>query len=358
MMPLAPIPLLVTTDTAGILRSFTSIDLDCDLFVPADAAVIEGPADIEGVPLPWPLLKRVQRVVATFGPAPVFTGQRTSIAKRRGDGESSMTLELASPAKTLVDCPPPLGFQRPAGTLATFAGELCGQLGVLVAPGGVAAAVPRLDAVGAGASEPVWSTLDNLARQVGATLWCDEAGIVHIQELAPFYLLPPVDSLMYVPGNPANNIGSYELRDDLEERYATVYVKGHTPVRSFGPYASGLSTVLSVPCEGIAVDPELVALGVTRSLTIEDPRARTIAQAIARAKREIALRRINGAKLQVTVPGWTTTLGLPWRVTQMVSVTIPEDGIMAPFFIAGRRFMRDLASGTRTVLTLVEPGAL
>lgn len=357
-MTVPHLPFALTLDTVGVLAGFDSVDIDSDLFTPVNAGIIEGPATQMGVPVPWELLSRANIAQAMLGPVPVFTG--TAVVKTKNKRSGKLTVDLACSAKALVDCAPPVAFSLPGGTLASIATALCGSLKVLIAPG-ASAAVPRTDAISAGKTEPVWSTLTGLAAQVTPPchVWCDPLGLVHVEAMTDYYMRPPVDILQCYPPGPqaaANNILDYTLRDDAGDRYSTIIVHGQGSQRALqGNAATGL---LSAPVMGAFQDPDLTARGVYRPLVIEDGAARNIAQAQARAVREVMLRRIQGLKIECDVAGWTTTTGVPWAVTQMVQVNLAEDRIVKPYFIAGRRFTLDKQNGRRTRLTLIEPGVL
>jgi len=375
----ASLPLVVTTDATGPLFGFDKVDIDSDLFVPVDAGHVSGPSQPGGVPIPWLLAKRARKFTASLFGAPIFSG--TVERKNKGKREGRLELELYSTAKALFDCPPLVAIPArvpgpvvpvpdpvagmtvlkrlsvPAGTLAQIATAAAGSLGVAVAPG-APAFTPRLDAVSAGDTTTCWQLLEPLAKQAGATLWVDELGILHVDKLATFYLLPPVDKLLCLPGGAgqANNVLDYRLLDDTTDRFSHVVVKGNGAQRAqHGNAATGL---LSVPAAGQMIDPALVARGAYRPLVIADGTARNTLQATNAAIREAAMRQVRGTKIEVDLYGWTTSTGIPWRVTQMVAAAFPEDGIAGLFFVAGRRFTRDKQSGTRTRLTLIEPGVL
>lgn len=356
-----PLPLTLVTDTGIFMSSWEEIDCDSDLFVPADAIHLRGPVMQDGIPVPWQQAKMANRLVVSLGPAPMFTGNKTRAARRKSGRESGLTIEGVDSAKILVDCPPAIRFAKPAGNLAAFATELCLSLGVAVAPGGTAT-IPRISATSATATEPVWSILQRLAQEVGCWLWCDAAGIVHCEPLAPYYAIPPVDTLVSAPTGPGaagNNILDYELLDDVGERYSEIKIKGTATMRGYGPVpAGGTYPSWVVPVESKWVDPELAQRGIYRPLTLFDPLVKNIQQAASRSIREAMLAKIQGTKIVVWVEGFTTLTGIPWQTTQMVMVSIPEDGVVGPYMIAGRRLLQDARQGSRTMLTLIEPGVL
>jgi prophage tail gpP-like protein len=355
MTPFLPFALML--DSVGLLYGFDAVDLDADLFTPINAGLVEGPAQQLGMPVPWALLSRANIATASIGPAPVFTG--TAVVKTKNKRSGKLTVDLACTAKILVDCAPPVSFSLPGGTLASIAKMLCTSLGVLTAPG-ASGSVPRKDAIATGKTEPVWSTLTELAKQTTppAHVWCDAMGLIHIESMAPYYARPPVDRLHCLPAPwaAANNILDYTLRDDAGDRYSHITVHGEGAQRALqGNAATG---ILNVPVIGTAVDPELVARKVYRPLVLEDGAARNLAQAQAKAMREMMLRRIQGIKIEVDLSGWTTTAGVPWAPAQMVLVNIAEDGILGPYFVVGRRFTLSKTDGRKTRLTLIEPGVL
>ncbi|MDP8224503.1 MAG: hypothetical protein P9L99_14175 [Candidatus Lernaella stagnicola] len=353
-----PLPLILTTDVAGILAAWESIDLDSDMLVPSDMLHLVGPSTQDGVPMAWPLLARCNRLIATLGPVPIFTGNRSSATNEVSQTGDQIAIEGCDAAKVLVDSPPLIRFRRPAGSLATFAAELCGQLAVPVVVD-AAAQIPRAQTTSASPSQPVWSILEPIAKECGCTMWCDATGVLRIESLLPYYAIPPVATLASMPSGPqaaANNITSYTLRDDVEARFSHIVVQGGGGQRArHGTIATGM---LGAPALGMAVDPELISRGVYRPLVLVDQDAKSIAQAQAKAMREVALRRLQGTKIELEVAGFTTETGLPWQVAQMVLVSIPHKGVAGPMFVIARRLMQDLSGGSRTRLTLVEPGVM
>jgi prophage tail gpP-like protein len=347
-------PLILATDVAGAFAAWSEVDLDCDLFVPADAMRLSGPFTQDGIPAAWPLVKQSNQMIGSLLALPVFSGQRTSAVNEVAGNRDELTFMAASSSKVLVDCNLPIRMSKPAGTFASFAAEIAAQLGVKVIPG-VGTTLPRIESVNASATEPAWSILDRLAKENGCWIWCDTLGNVRIESLAPYYAMPPVDTLNYMPGDPLNNIKRFRLRDDAGERYSHIFVKGQGPQRALQGNVTG---ILSVPVEGVWIDPELALRGVYRPLWLEDPMAKNPLQAFNRAVREAMIRKVAGQKIEMEVYGWLTSTGIPWQVTQMVNVSLPTKGIIGPFFVASRRLLQDLQQGTRAVLTLIEPGVL
>lgn len=351
-----PLPFTVTTNATAPLAMWTEIDCDSDLFTPFDAMRIAGPATTLGVPFAWLQLRAIGTVAATLGPAPVFTGKRVSVEIAVQGNERKLTIEAADAAKALCDCAPVLPLAAPAGSLQVFASALCAPFGVTVL---ATAPLPRITTTSFSATESVWSILEELAHEAQGVIWVDPLGIVRIEQMAAYYAAPPVDTLTVLPAGPAaiaNNVTSYRLFDDAGDRFSQVVVRGHGPMRALqGSAATGLC---NAPVTGLAPDPEMIALGLFRPRVIDDEDSRTIAQAQAKALREIALRKVRGTKIECEVPGFTTRTGAPWQATQMVMVNIEAEKVAGPYFVAGRRFMQDAQQGSRTRLTLIEPGVL
>lgn len=350
------LPITLMMPPAPPLSAWKSIDLDSDIFTPSDAFRLEGPATADGVPVIFPIMQRTGRVSALMsGVIPVFTGFRATVEVASDGGDRTLTVEGADMAKVLVDCSPPIRFSRPAGATGAFAAEIGASLGVTVA---ATATLPRLSTTSFSATQTAWAMFEGWAKEAQAVVYCDPLGVVRIESLKPYYAKPPVDLLVSMPSGPSsqgNNLLSYRLRDDAGERYSHVIVKGQTSLRARQGNKTGL---LQAPVIGLSVDPELTAMGIYRPLTIQDEDAKTIAQAQSKAIREHAIRRIQGIKIECEVPGFTTRTFSPWFVTDMVTVSIPADGIAGLYFVAGRRFMQDETRGSRTKLTLIEPGVL
>lgn len=353
---MTPLPFIVMTNATAPLAMWTEIDADSDLFSPFDAMRIAGPATTLGVPYTWLQLRALGQIAATLGGLPVFTGKRVSVEIAVQDGQRKLTIEAADAAKALCDCAPVTPLAAPAGTLQAFAQLLCAPFGVTVV---ATAPLPRITTTSFSATESVWSILEELAHEAQATIWVDPLGIVRIETMASYYAKPPVEILTVLPAGPAaiaNNVLSYRLFDDAGDRFSQVVVRGHGPMRALqGSAATGLC---NAPVTGLAPDPEMIALGMFRPRVIDDEDSKTIAQAQAKALREIALRKIRGTKIEVEVRGFTTTTGTPWQATQMVQVNIEAEKVAGPYFVAGRRFMQDAQNGTRTRLTLIEPFVL
>lgn len=347
-----PLPLTAVLDSGVDLSAWDSIDCDSDLFTPADALRLVGPSDQDGVPVAWPQLQRASRLVVTLGSSPVFSGHLVQVTNEVGEARDEVVLEAADAAKRLVDCPPVKAIRRPAGSLSSIAGEIGAGMGLPVV---VNADLPRATALTFGKTETAWAILETLAREAGAWLWVDAAGSLCVENLAPYYAAPPVAKLVCAPVGPGaggNNLMEFTLRNDFGERFSPVVVRGGGGGDLFG---DGGAT-----CEGIAVDPDLAARGIVRPKVIDDPDCKTIAQAMAKAAREVAIRRVEGTKIECTVDGFLApgATPVPWQTTQMVAVSIPDKGVVGRFFVAGRRFLMDAQNGYRTKLTLIEPDQL
>lgn len=362
------------------LGCWDDIDIDHDLFTPADAGQFTGPTLQDGTPIAWPIMARTNRVSVSLAGLPIFTG--TATHKEKTGSEQTISLQIHGVGKLLVDCATPrpaappafhsyalpidnpftgtcyaMPLSRPTGTLAAWATELCGQLGVQVAPGG-SAFVPRADAFSQCSTMTVWNILQPLVQEAGCWMWVDELGVAHVEELARYYATPPVDALICMPagmGSGANNVLDYRLIDDAGDRFSHVIVRGNGARRA---QHGNLIGPLDIATDGIAVDPEMCLRGIYRPLVIEEGTLRNVTQTTKSAMRQVALRRVRGTKIEVDVEGWRSATGAPWKTTQMVFCAIPADGINGVYFIAGRRFTRDGHRGTRTTLTLIEPGVL
>ncbi len=352
-------PLTLTVDTAGILSTWNRFDCDSDLFVPSDMLRCEGPLMQDGAPVVWPLLKKANRISAMIGPGPVFRGGRTAVENEVDQQSDVITIEAMDAVKPLVDCQPLDRFEAPAGNLAAFAAKLCAPFGTVLKVD-ANAAIPQTDETRVSPTETIWSILEKLAHQCQCWIWCDALGILHIESLKPYYALPPVAKLMCFPPGPQaqqNNIQKYKLRDDAGERFSHILVQGNNSRRArHGNAADGLT--VQPPIEGLAVDPELAALGIYRPLVIADENARSIQQAQNKAIREMMIRRIQGTKIELQAGGHFDDSGRPFAVCTNVIVTIPEKGITGPWFVAGRRFFRDTERGDYTALTVITPGVL
>ena len=263
--------------------------------------------------------------------------------------------------KALVDCHPLKRFEQPAGSLATFAQELCAPFGVAVKVDATAT-IPQTEAARVSPTETIWAILEKIAKQTGSGcwIWCDALGVLHIESLKPYYATPPVAALICLPPGPQaakNNLQKYRLRDDAGERYSHIVVLGNQARRARdGNAADGLTTQPAV--EGLAVDPEMIGMGIYRPLVIEDNRAKSIQQAQNEAMRELAIRRVQGTKIECDVGGHFDDSGRPFATCTNVTVTIPDKGITGSWFVAGRRFFRDIERGDYTSLTLIMPGVL
>lgn len=108
---------------------------------------------------------------------------------------------------------------------------------------------------------------------------------------------------------------------------------------------------------GSCIDAELEAAGLVKVLSLDDDRAKTIAQAEFLARRKIAEARRAGWSLTYVVSGHTTpTLeggSAVWSPDTVVEVDDDELGLRGPFWIESVRFARD--PRTTTTLVLMRP---
>ncbi len=352
------LPMILTTN-AAMMTSFTKIDIDASLFIPADACDISGPSTQEGVPISWQTAKLASQLSITLGGEPVFTGQQTRLDKVIEGATNELQFKAHSPAKTLVDCEPQQKIARPGGSLGALATELCTPFGI-IAVVDAAASVPRKSWTTVSETEKIWSIFERLAKENVCTVWDDPYGAVHIESLKPYYLKPPVDTIVIAPvgAGQANRVNSIRLVDDAGERFSPVTVHGNKAVRTIGPpTAAGAFSVIYQPTKAMIPDPELVARGIVRPKTIREMDVRSIDQAMRFAAREVALRKIKGTKIILDIEGFTTMLGVPWQLTQMVTLSYPEEGIAGLYMVAGRRFTHSFDE-YETELTLIESGVL
>lgn len=351
------LPLVMANNLGAVFASWESVDIDAQLFVPADYVNVTAPVNQGGVPVPWPQVKTASQISFTLAGLPVFTGRQTRAENQVGEGVDEIRLSAHSAVKDMIDCPPMIPFKKPTGTLAAFAGEICAPFGI-VPKVDAAAGIPRTESASASDTEPAYSILERFARDNGVWIWTDPLGVLHIESLSTYYAIPPVDDLSVPPAGPASascRVRRVQLIDNAGERYTRLTVRGRTGQRArHGNKATG---VLTGVAEGMFVDAEATARGYNRPLVVNEPDAKNIELATRRATRDLMIQLVQGTKIILVVDGWTTLAGVPWNLTQMVTFSYPQKAVAGLFMVAGRRF--SMAFGVeRTELTLIQPGML
>jgi prophage tail gpP-like protein len=196
--------------------------------------------------------------------------------------------------------------------------------------------------------------LEEHCRRNGVTYWMTAGGDLYIGK--PNYSQEPAfQFVMYAPGSresAGNNVLEADVVRSIEGRYSEIAVIGQTTqgaANIFNP-----TTMKGSKFRGVANDPDLTSRGITRKLILTDGDCDGRKMAQARADYEQGLRRLKALELKLTVPGFRQN-GRLFTIDTLATVKIEEADINGTYYITQRRFIRDRKQD-RTEITLHEKG--
>lgn len=341
-----PLDVAITV-AGGSWESWSSYELTSDFLVPADGWVVEGFApsslNLAAITLGLP-------VIVSVGGAPVMHGVIESIDTSHTEQGLRLTLGGRDLVGGLVDCSPGMLWSWRSMSLAAVAQQACAELGLAIVVQADAEAQVPLNYIKADPGETYWSVLQRTARRLRMMLWLTPAGVLRIGR--PDYLSPPVATLVHNPELGQSNVKEFRRSQSLADRFTQVTVVGQTAGGDalFGATAAQLT--------GVAVDPQLAALGIVRTTTIDPGDVESMKEAEARARWEISRRNFDGETLELVVAGHGPLPSVLWEPDQLVTIVDAVAGASGLWWISKRRFLRDAAEGTRTALTLHPPNLL
>lgn len=201
--------------------------------------------------------------------------------------------------------------------------------------------------------------LDLRTRQLGVAWWMTADGYVFIGK--PNYnQTPSYEFRCYAAGNPkaATNNCSIQLTRSIGERYSSLAMvgQGEAPAGGGGLFASTPSSSGGKKLKGSATDPDLQARGIPRSLIVVDHDALSNDEVQKHADEDMQRRRLNGLKLTVTYPSlrYEENARL-FAVDTLAHVVFEEARIDDTFYVVARRNVVTPDSD-QTVLRLVQKG--
>lgn len=188
--------------------------------------------------------------------------------------------------------------------------------------------------------------------RAGLFLWCAPDGTFVLSQLYPKQ--DPLYRIVRRRGITVDDsargtsmVRKASWRNDATARYSRCDVHGRR-----GGGATARTNIV-----GSFVDDELEAWGIARPMSVDDDRAKTIAQAEFLARRKIAEARRAGWSLTYVVSGHTVEClqggRAVWAPETVVEVEDDEFGIYGPHYIESVRHARD--TETTTTLVLMRP---
>lgn len=323
--------------------SWTSLELDADYMVPASAWTVTARTPDA---VTWSQLAPGLPVVIEAGGDVVLRGTLEAISSRRTKaGGLEVRLSGRDLAAALVDCGPGPSWAFPSTTLAATAQAAMAALGVLGTVEPSAEASTPIS-VRPETGESYWELLNRYAKRARLGLWMSPLGILRIGR--PDYLALPVATLVNSRLVPAsNNVLDWAYTRDVTQQRSPVTVVGQAGDSDFGaPVTSAL---------GLALDADLVTLGLSRPLWLDDGEVGSILSATDRAREEVSRRRLSAERIEATVPGLFAAPATVWTPGQMVAVQDDIHGQTGLWWVRSRAIRMDQQSGTRTTLVLHPP---
>lgn len=272
--------------------------------------------------------------------------ERVELGRSR-EGGATVSLSGRDMAGALIDCVPTNTTTARNLPLAAVAERLVAELGLAVTVHADAAAKAPRERIGFEPGETCWGFLERQCAKLGLMPAMTPAGVLTLGR--PNYSGRPVAELVHGGQAEASNVLEVRYSDDLADRFTTLRVRGS--IQGGGLLDGGAIT-------RSARDPELVEAGIQRTTIVEVDELRGHADAVAAAEWEVARRRYRGRSLVYTVAGAGPTASSLWTPNNLVTVRDEWLGLVGTRWIAARRITRDRDRGTRTELTLKEPGLL
>jgi prophage tail gpP-like protein len=356
-------------------RNWVSVDIDSDIFTPADA---------------WHISARVPepQFVGAFREgmhADIYVGEDRQMAGVIDDVEVAVskqktTLELTGRdrAAYLVDCEaeamkvkhhnlqtliekllkPEWGIGRVIVSNEDNRKKLLGKIdrksraGKSTKPAIFKSSTPR-EKTKIDPGQRVWQIIELHTRQQGLHAWLAANGDLIIGK--PEYSQEPAFEFRhFAPRSSAsagNNILSGRVLRSMNDRYAEVKVVGQgAGVRA----AMFTEKMKPSKVQATAKDPDLVARGINRRLILTDSDMLKARHAQVHADYEQGRRRLNALTIRLVVGGWRQN-GRIFTVDTLARVRIEEANIDGIFWITQRRLLGDKTQ-KRTELTLHEKG--
>ena len=317
-------------------RDWTSYRVESDLLTPADAWRVSLGIPAGQVPAyvkPW------AEVVLLLGEDVVLSGRIDRIERSIAKGEHVLTLSGRDNAAVLVDCSAPIRTRREV--------DLAEAVDLLVRPLGLTKV--RVDAVGHKKKVEVepgmtaWDALKRLCEANGCWAWCEPDGTLVVG--GPDYTTPPVADLLLRFDGLGNNVMSLSVTDDVSGRHSEVTVLGQTHGTET---AAGQHNLVAVER-----DPDVAGY---RPLILTDGDVDSQAEAVRRARKQIADSTLEGLTIAVNVRGHRAGTGEPWRPGQRVRLVSEPHGLDAIYYLMHRAILGNRRNGTYTELTLKADG--
>lgn len=331
-----------------------SYEVDSDLLTPADAWRVRlGLTETSELPSDVAPAATCQ---LRIGSDLVMTGRVDDVRVRLDKRNHSLEITGRDGAATLLDCSAPLVGGRKLG-LEEIITRVVRPLGLTRVRLAMAKGVARQrEKVTVEPGDTAWDTLSHVAEANGMWPWFDPDGTLVIG--GPDYsdaTNPPVATLCLATRKAGEtgvtNVASMERRESVAERYSTITVLGQTHGTEASEGKHGLKSS--------AVDPDLESRWPRRKI-ITDYEADSVAVCRSRSQKLLADSRLKGFELRVEVEGHRIIApgqpshGKLWTPGQRVQVIAPPVGIIGTYFLMARTFVRSLAEGTMTRLTLRE----
>ena len=330
---------------ANTWSNWSRVELDSDYKTPADGWSVEA---LNATSTQLASLSVGQAVTVLVDGAVGLRGVLEQISTQRDrSGGTKVTLSGRDLSAPLVDCSPAPGSRTWSNlSLQAAAQKWLTELGVSAAVSAEAAATTPFARLVAQPGETYWQVLVRYAKRLGLHVWMSPAGVLDIGK--PDYTSPPVGAVVQSDDNA--NVLESAVRTDLSGRFSRVTVIGTATPGGKSLFGNDSSRV-----SGVAVDAELVALGLNRPLTLDVGQLGSSSEAKDRAEYEVGRRAHDGLELSYVVQGTGPAPGVLWTPNTSVTVDDRLNNVAGPFWLAQRRILQDRRLGTRTALVLREP---
>ena len=274
-------------------------------------------------------IKEGDECVLVYNDTPVITGYVEKLGVKYD--ATSRTLSLSGRDKTgdLVDSSTQQSAKSFKGvSLAEMANKLCAPFGIkVIAKSSAANTIIEKASTQVGGT--AWETIDKLARYQGVLVYPDGQGAIIFADVAK--------DVSYSITEGANLL-AIDVQTDCGQKYQKYVV------------------AISV---GGADNKHRVEVAEVNDSSVRRPRIKEVtinkqgtkADALARAKWELAQATAKSFKLTITAKLWGEVT--PYEINSLIKVNAPNAGISGIFLLGSVKFSIDSAGGLKTDLSLV-----
>jgi prophage tail gpP-like protein len=334
--------------SAGSCYDWESYEFEQDLFTPAHAFSFTVGAPQKGWFTKIPLGSEVQ---VQLNGQQVLTGIVDRITGSVSRWGSMLVVQgRDKTAALLVDGAAPI-LTLEGATLKSLVQRVAGEVGVTKfnwLPGaGDSIPLEPMETIKTNPGESAWDVLSRYAGRMGLAMWTSADGALNVGR--PSYEGPATLAFEHYSTAPQMMRNNCEISSmsSMAERYSKVIVYGS---RQGNDLIFGLDSSWNIV--GEATDAEVPYKKVLR---VVDSDSKSVSRSKRRAQAEVALRKLEGTRIEVVAPGHSQN-GAIFSANKQAVVHSDLLGVDGVYWISKCKYQRDRREGTRTYMVLTLPG--